>query len=439
MTNENRGEDMSAAKRKRMLIGFAGLAVVLVAVIALVSPTFRNEDASGAIGAVQKHRETQIKPSDVVLGSETARREAKVLYGDYLTNAAKLQSQAVEMVAAVEALNDRAKVRQAEQTLNAYGKELAAQYVANLDAALLAYEDMLAQADEESLGKQKRLSAQADIDAIQARSRESVLAHEEMLAYNRQLRAVAQTIDSADVQSLASMESDVAAALANKKAALLDNVAVDMESRIRRRAVARHYTDSLEAFALAVKKVRHAENTLESFDGSLSAESRTRLRGQADDAAAALAAEAQNFESRALRNMEMLLQFDGESAAALAKFSQLVRNAENAENRARLRGFDQQIENFGREVSALAAFDAQDQFLALRGHLAARDQYFQRLSNFEVAELAAFQLANARGFEAHLANLDVSVAENKYLANAMPDPESFAMEVKALMNKGSLN
>src|SRR5712691_9447758 len=83
---------MSADKRKTILITFAGLAVVLVAVIFIVSPSFKSEDATGAIGAVQKHRAPQIAKADVILGSEQQRHQQNVLYADYLKDAAALQS-----------------------------------------------------------------------------------------------------------------------------------------------------------------------------------------------------------------------------------------------------------------------------------------------------------------------------------------------------------
>src|SRR5687767_2471693 len=100
---------MSADKRKQILIVFAGLAVVLVGVIAYVSPNFRSEDVSGAIGAVQKHREPQIQPQDVVLGDEKVKQEAQVLYADFLNDAAALRNLSVD--AAVAARSAEANVK----------------------------------------------------------------------------------------------------------------------------------------------------------------------------------------------------------------------------------------------------------------------------------------------------------------------------------------
>src|SRR5512140_753691 len=97
MEKKEEGGHMSAEKRRNMLYIFAGVVVALLAVIAFVSPRFRSEDASGAIGAVQKHRAPQIKQADVVLGDEQFRNEQKTLYGDIMTDAAALQNASADL------------------------------------------------------------------------------------------------------------------------------------------------------------------------------------------------------------------------------------------------------------------------------------------------------------------------------------------------------
>src|SRR5512146_2456789 len=109
MKNEQEGAPMSADKRRNMLYGFAGVVIVLLAVIAYVSPRFRSEEASGAIGAVQKHRAPQIKQTDVVLGDESLKKEQKILYADFLTDAAALQSISADV--AVAARSNEARSR----------------------------------------------------------------------------------------------------------------------------------------------------------------------------------------------------------------------------------------------------------------------------------------------------------------------------------------
>src|SRR6266487_1877082 len=100
---------MSTDKRKKILIVFGGLAVVLVAVIAIVSPSFKSEDAIGAIGAVQKHRAPQITRTDVILGDEQLRQTQKVAYTDFLNDAAALQNLSRDFSTAAKSNDSKAR------------------------------------------------------------------------------------------------------------------------------------------------------------------------------------------------------------------------------------------------------------------------------------------------------------------------------------------
>jgi len=116
---------MSSENRKKVLFGFGVLVVVLVAAIAIWPPNFRKEDASGAIGEVQKHRAPQIAKSDVVLGNESVKRQQKVLYADFLTDGAKLKALA-------------ARPEAAERSV--FAKELGTQYLNEVTEVLAAEE-----------------------------------------------------------------------------------------------------------------------------------------------------------------------------------------------------------------------------------------------------------------------------------------------------------
>src|SRR4029077_8140786 len=84
---------MSTENKKKVLLGFGAFAVVLIAVLAIWRPpAFRSEDASGSIGAVQKHHAPQITPQDVVLGNETTKHEQQIRYADFLSDATRLQA-----------------------------------------------------------------------------------------------------------------------------------------------------------------------------------------------------------------------------------------------------------------------------------------------------------------------------------------------------------
>jgi len=112
---------MSSENRKKVLLGFGALAVILIVAIALWPPNFRKEDASGAIGEVQKHRAPQITQKDVVLGNESVRHRQKIRYQDFLADASKLK-----------AIGSRPDQTQ----LNVLANELNARYLAEFTDAL---------------------------------------------------------------------------------------------------------------------------------------------------------------------------------------------------------------------------------------------------------------------------------------------------------------
>jgi hypothetical protein len=116
---------MSSENRKKVLFGFGALVVVLVAAILIWPSSFRKEDASGAIGEVQKHRAPQIAKSDVVLGNESLKHQQKVLYADFLADGAKLK--------ALGAKPDAAQ-------LSAFSKELGTRYLNEVTEVLAAEE-----------------------------------------------------------------------------------------------------------------------------------------------------------------------------------------------------------------------------------------------------------------------------------------------------------
>ena len=82
----------SNPNRNKVLLGFSAVVAVLIVAILLWPANFRKEDASGAIGAVQKHRAPQITQQDVILGGESVKHEQQVLYKDFLADAGKLRA-----------------------------------------------------------------------------------------------------------------------------------------------------------------------------------------------------------------------------------------------------------------------------------------------------------------------------------------------------------
>src|SRR5688572_4766475 len=119
LTVKTRGGNMSADRRKQMLIGFAGLAAVLVGTFIFVSPSYRPEDASGAIGAVQKHRETQIAQQDVVLGNEQVKEEQQIAYADVLEGSAALQNISADLAIGARSNDARISMAAIDNALDA--------------------------------------------------------------------------------------------------------------------------------------------------------------------------------------------------------------------------------------------------------------------------------------------------------------------------------
>lgn len=172
---------MSAEKRKFILLGFAGLAVVLVAVIAIVSPSFRSEDATGAIGAVQKHRAPQIAKQDVILGNEQVRQQQKVLFADYLNDAATLKAISGSLA------GDRANV---QARINAAQRDVESRFREDIEALNL---EMRSLADEDALTLGSRKTAiLGDIDAVMALGRAAQLDSKQMAGVAVRLQNVAE-------------------------------------------------------------------------------------------------------------------------------------------------------------------------------------------------------------------------------------------------------
>ena len=118
----------NSSNKKNVLLVFGALAIVLVAVFVIWRPpSLRTEDASGAIGSVQKHHEPQIQPQDVVLGDEQAKQDQAIVFGDGLNDAAKLQSISAEF-GAIAASRDNARVTAASKDLASHDEALQARY-----------------------------------------------------------------------------------------------------------------------------------------------------------------------------------------------------------------------------------------------------------------------------------------------------------------------
>ena len=182
---------MNNRKRIGILGGFATVAAALALFFFNWPPEPKdNQAASGAIGAVQKHREQQISSSDVILGDEATRRVENVVYADFLGDASKLSNLSAQLNAMISARSDFENKELASKNLanrdlankNLSSRELASRQLASIETALSSHEvsleqRMLANADE----------VLADIEAL-LENRGSTLQGRELASIETELR-----------------------------------------------------------------------------------------------------------------------------------------------------------------------------------------------------------------------------------------------------------
>lgn len=389
---------MSAAKRQRMLLGFGAVAVVLIAAIAFVSPNFRNEDARGAIGAVEKHRAPQIAQSDVVLGDEQTKQDHKAIYGDLLADAAALQNIAADIGSQSQSVEARAAV--AARSLDARYADLRMRYQEYAMRALAAMEHLGA---EEQLGK-------AAFAELAARFNDHLQA-QEMEELGSRLAAMADqlgvaSVDDFQARNLAAAAADLESFSwgaqetlnAAPEPSMLQNAfeADNLGLRLRVQA------ESLEAMAKAAMSLEMASRALQAK--SLNAQS---LANVSED----LLQQADQLEARAVANMEETLAAQEATVDALGRFGQTLNVAMQSLN-ARASDLDARAVQAAR--TRLAAFEAD---------LGSRSAAMQARNAFAMRE----QLA---AMNEHLANR--SLNQRAHLASAMGGAEALASRVRAL-------
>jgi hypothetical protein len=378
-----------------MLVAFGAVAVVLVAVIAFMSPNFRSEDARGAIGAVEKHRQPQIKESDVVLGDEQTKQDHQVLYGDFIADAEALQNIAADIASRSESVEARAQV--AARSLDARYADLQARYQQYAKASLAAMDQLNA----------RNQLAKADIEALSARFADN-LAARDMEELGLRLRAMSDQLSARN--HLAAAEAQLAAFSWGARESLesapeLSDLqsAIEADSlglRLRARAA------SLEAMAREAKSLEAASRALQAK--SLDARALGRISSD-------LLAQAEQLEARAMENMESSLAARSASVEALGRMRLTVDNASRS------------LDARASSLDAKAVQAARASLAAFRNDLDARSNDMQARSSLAMRE----QLA---AMNDHLeARSQVGVRAN--LASAMGDAHGLAHRVSALAAK----
>jgi hypothetical protein len=348
---------MSSDNRKKVLLGFGALVVILVAAIALWPPNFRKEDASGAIGEVQKHRAPQIAKNDVVLGNESVKHQQKVLYADFLADGAKLK-----------ALSQRADAAQ----LSAFASELNARYLAEVTEAL---------AEAEAAARTTNAKLQGEVAELQGYVRN-----------HRQL-------NDADMQLINTRLSDVEGQL-NMRASRL-NQADEQLGMVANRLASARLDNEYAELAGKLKAVENELNAQNLFSTTLAddveylqaveMESRVvtaRLSDQ--EMAQKLNVASEELMSRAMKNIEENLQLQQAMASKLQHMEEMAARANRSVmNRASMVNSASLLtRNLGAVSAALNRCDAEYRSrlnVAVEAELAASRQFDSRLAH--VSEL----------------------------------------------------
>jgi hypothetical protein len=490
-----KGNQMSNDKRTRFLIGSGAVAIILLAVFVFVSPKIPPEKTTGAIGAVQKHHETQITAKDVVLGDEKTRVEQKVLYADYLADAAKLQNISADLAMAV---NNRDQAA-AKSSLDNVAKELANhqadlanRYAASMSQAL-AHASAYLDANASSLSAKQLAAARAELASISAamanrqqldsarmESMNTMLSHataalQSMMA-SRNLDNAKSSLDNAlaqlqakgnlDNAALANMNaklelashelnvrSELASALANREAYMsalameckaLDNAQVELASALAARS-------QLDNRALDNKQqLANTEIANKAVDN------RALNSKQIDNISLELANHASQLESQALKNVQASLASHEAAAVelgqmtstlelcsqALQSHSTSLESAALANLQKALSNISQQVANRSVALQAAAALNMKAELAAFGSQLDNREQLNNRLANkAELSNQMANQsrLASAPQLAARFANREVLVSMQNHLANLTKALDNRALASAALANRQELN
>lgn len=394
---------MSADRRKQILLIFGGLAVVLVAVIFVVSPSFKSEDAIGAIGAVQKHRAPQIAQKDVILGGEQAKKQQPVQYADFLADATALQSMSANISTASRAESASRLAQRSADVASRYAAAARDQVAAmrNVDSRFSLQIDSSARLSSAAIGA-LNTRLQAEAAALEATLR------------SRELKAV-----EADVAGLAariSSRDNVDGIRSTMAAATLNLDARSNAATIRAR----------EEYLNAIAK---ESAVLGSAEEALNTGSRNQSAVQAE-----LNSEAQDLAQRSLVGMRSNFAMESAAAESLGHMADsanaMTRAAANRSDaplgfRDEVSAFAQRIQARNSETQARFSTGLQAQFLGMTRYLASAQQSNARI-------------ANAADFSSYLGVLSNAAQSKSAMYASVLGNENFAAEARALSQKAAI-
>jgi len=399
---------MSADKRKTILIVFAGVAVVLVAVIAVVSPTFRSEDASGAIGAVQKYHQPQITKADVILGDESLRQEQKVLYGDFLTDAAALQNLSARVVTASRHLDAKNQFELLRREIGQRQTDVNARFYDSFDAALAAAKK-LGESDFALGAKKQRENLLAEIDGLAAKTKARQIDNAEAMELGHKLKDIENALGKAcPLCTIGGARADVE----NRK---FDAASARLEAA-KLAATLRNEEFYVEAMAKQAKVMNEADNALASLAARANQKS---LENEADTLSRDLGVQANELEAAALSNMKIDLRSDTDAVQTLERMSTLAaaaRNRDDANLNQRAADFSMDMQARSSKMKEQVGSEAQMQYAAIRSHINNAPQMNVALRASFAAQVNDLgKMAESRIYASTLGNEDFAAQANKLL------------------------
>jgi len=287
---------MSSPNRTRLLLGFSAVVAVLIVAIVLWPANVRKEDAAGAIGAVQKHRAPQITQQDVVLGNESVKHQQKVLYTDFLADAAKLRAMA--------ASRDVAAAR-------VFSREVQNRYFTEARAALaeaeVASRTSASQAELQSeiQDLNSRLSNRSELSEADMQSLNSRLAHISELAQQESAMSRLQEADS----EMANLASRLSSMNLENEAQAASKTLADVEALLSRSSANISLADEVQ------------------YLGMMEMESRVLAESDAAALSSRLSEAAEQLAARAQKNIDEAAALQSEMAARLNSMDEALERA----------------------------------------------------------------------------------------------------------------
>lgn len=412
---------MSSPNRNKFLIGFGVVAVVVIATVAFWPPAFLNDDASGAIGAVQKHNVPQITQADVILGSEQAKTQNAVLYNDYFTDSTKLQNLSSAL------LSKEAGSKFASNSME-FANELENQFANRYNSALAAIQlEAQQQGDAEFAQKAGALQAQLNNN---------------------------QELNGKMMNQLASMFANLAAAKTASKSGFqiasqqLDSALANTEMASANLASANHELSSLELFDVSLaNQAEYFSNIAAAYEVLSKSNLRSEEAASKVASATELASAANRLQSAALSNIEEQTASNIQAASAIQQMQSQLAAAKEAGNMAAYSKDISQLQNSLASATSLfqsyAASSIQLQVAALNNVVASHEQFqnmaanhvqASMVANTEAANKVYSMLSNSGELQSCLNNL-ASALHNADLANVLANEEQLSSSLANLQSQ----